>query len=89
MINAEDEVTIDLRRSCTREEAAIKILGWMRGPIQKVASETDDPLNSLLNNGKFNSPLTDLLQKEREAADGVEKRYAKPEASRNECQRTG
>jgi hypothetical protein len=68
MINAEDEVTIDLRRSCTREEAAIKILGWMRGPIQKVASETDDPLNSLLNNGKFNSPLTDLLQKEREAA---------------------
>jgi hypothetical protein len=31
MINAEDEVTIDLRRSCTREEAAIKILGsdWM------------------------------------------------------------
>jgi len=35
MINAEDEVLIDTRSSCTKEQAVIKLLGWMRGPALK------------------------------------------------------
>ncbi|MFZ2972569.1 MAG: hypothetical protein WA049_08000 [Ferribacterium limneticum] len=31
MINSEDEVSYDLRSSCTEEEAAAMILGWLRG----------------------------------------------------------
>ncbi len=35
MIDAEDEALIDTRSSCTREQAVIKLLGWMRGPVLK------------------------------------------------------
>jgi hypothetical protein len=33
MINVEEESFFDPRSSCTQEEAAAKLLGWMRGPI--------------------------------------------------------
>ena len=35
MINSEDEIYIDDRRSCTRDEAIAKMLGWMRGHVRK------------------------------------------------------
>ena len=35
MINAEDPTILDARTSCTRDEAAAKLMGWMRGPIFK------------------------------------------------------
>lgn len=33
MINPEDEIIVDFRTSCTKEEAVAKLLGWMQGPI--------------------------------------------------------
>ena len=33
MINPEDEIVVDMRASCTQEEAVIKLLGWSRGPF--------------------------------------------------------
>lgn len=68
MINAEDEVNIDLRTSCTRDEAVIKICGWMHGPIHKIDRETDDPLGQILHFGEFKGSLSDALQKRRDAA---------------------
>jgi hypothetical protein len=35
MINPEDEVLLDLRPSCTRDEAVAKLLGWLQGPIRR------------------------------------------------------
>ena len=46
MINPEDEVIDDLRTSCTRDEAVIKMFGWMQGPIHKIDRATNDPLES-------------------------------------------
>jgi len=34
MINPEDEIIVDLRTSCTKEEAVAKMLGWMQGPLR-------------------------------------------------------
>jgi len=35
MINSEDEILVDLRTSCTKEEAVAKMLGWLQGHIRQ------------------------------------------------------
>lgn len=68
MINPEDEVTVNLRTSCTRDEAVIKMFGWMQGPIHKIDRATNDPLGQMLQLGEFKGSLSEALQKRREAA---------------------
>ena len=34
MINAEDDIIVNLRTSCTKDEAVAMLLGWLRGPIK-------------------------------------------------------
>ena len=33
MTNPEDDIVIDLRASCTKDEAIAKLLGWLKGPL--------------------------------------------------------
>jgi hypothetical protein len=68
MINAEDEVIVDLSRSCTREEAAIKLFGRRQGQLQKVSSDIADPLEQLICRREFKGSLSDGLQSMREEA---------------------
>lgn len=42
MINPEDEILVDFRTSCTKEEAVGKLLGWMQGPIRKKYVEVNE-----------------------------------------------
>ena len=70
MINAEDEIYIDLRTSCTRDEAAAKLLGWMKGHVRKVnpLAELDCVDNDLQNMSSLEGSLADKLYEMREAA---------------------
>ena len=68
MINAEDDVFIDLRPSCTRDEAAIKLLGWRRGVVQKIQEGISDPIEQLFQPGSRIESLSDRLQHMRDAA---------------------
>jgi hypothetical protein len=70
MINAEDEIYIDLRTSCTRDVAAAKLLGWMKGHVRKVipASEQGDAADQWQNMCSLEGSLADKLNEMRETA---------------------
>jgi len=72
MLNAEDEVLIDTRISCTTEEAVIKLLGWMRGPVLKrvikIAAEGEVADSELPHYGFVDDPIDDFLAARRERA---------------------
>jgi hypothetical protein len=74
MMNPEDEVLLDLRPSCTRDEAVAKLLGWMQGPIRKRVIELSedgisaDQLPTLYSlNGSLEQQLLDLREAARAA----------------------
>ena len=71
MINAEDEVYVDLSTSCTKDEAVAKMLGWMQGQkrlkyIQ--VSEHGIPADQLPYLHTLEAPLNEYLMALREAA---------------------
>ncbi len=68
MINAEDDVFIDVGSSCTRDEAVIKLLGWRRGAVQKIQEDSNDPIEQLFQPGSRIESLSDRLQTMRNAA---------------------
>ena len=70
MINAEDEIYIDLRTSCTRDVAAAKLLGWMKGHVRMVIAgpEQGEAAGQLQNMCSLEGSLTDKLMELREAA---------------------
>ncbi|MDO9273348.1 MAG: hypothetical protein Q7T94_10065 [Rugosibacter sp.] len=71
MINPEDEILVDIRTSCTKDEAVAKLLGWMQGHIrQKYVRVTlhgvsEDQLPYL---HSLDRPLQEQLLELREAA---------------------
>lgn len=71
MINPEDEVCFDLRTSCTEEEAASKMLGWMQGNrricFMTVTEEGINP-EQLPHMLRLPTPLDELIRDERETA---------------------
>lgn len=42
MIDPEDEIIIDFRTSCTKDEAVAKLIGWMIGPIRRKNAEVTE-----------------------------------------------
>lgn len=72
VINAEDQAVIDTRISCTKEEAVIKLLGWMRGPLLKrVIPPSEDwemPDSALPHYGFSQDHLDGFLFERRERA---------------------
>lgn len=71
MINPEDEILIDLRTSCTKDEAAAKMLGWMQGNIHsKYIKVTEDGISGdqLPFLQSLEGSLQDQLQELHEAA---------------------
>jgi len=71
MINAEDEIYIDDRSSCTRDEAIAKMLGWMQGHVRKrfikvtARGVSEDQLADL---ASLDEPLLEMLADLREVA---------------------
>jgi hypothetical protein len=46
MINAEDDIIVNLKTSCTKDEAAAMLLGWLKGPIRPRSIQiTEDGLS--------------------------------------------
>lgn len=71
MILPEDEVIIDLKTSCTKDEAVAKMLGWMKGSIRKrVINVTEHgiPADELPYLHTFEGPLESYLVDLRNAA---------------------
>ena len=70
MINPEDEIILDLSTSCTKEVAAAKLLGWMKGPRRlKVIEVTESGISGeSLPYYSFEGSLDEQLQELREAA---------------------
>lgn len=71
MINPVDEVFIDLRTSCTRDEAVAKMLGWMKGNIRPKYIEVTEhgiPAEQLQHLPTLEGSLQDELLEQREAA---------------------
>jgi hypothetical protein len=71
MINTEDEILIDIRTSCTKDEAAAKMLGWMRGSIRRKfvrVTEQGISADQLPSLHSFEGSLQEHLQELHEAA---------------------
>lgn len=71
MINPVDEVFIDLRTSCTKDEAVAKMLGWMKGNIRPKYIEVTEhgiPAEQLQHLHSLEGSLQDELLEQREAA---------------------
>lgn len=69
MINPEDEIIIDSRTSCTKDEAAAKLLGWMQGTIRKKyikVTEHGIPEDQLAHLHSLDVSLSDQLVELRE-----------------------
>lgn len=71
MINPEDEIIVDSRSSCTKDEAAAKLLGWMQGTIRKKyikVTEHGIPADQLAHLHSLDGSLSDQLVALREPA---------------------
>lgn len=71
MINSEDPIVVDLRTSCTKDEAVAKLLGWMRGPIRRkytLVTEAGIPVDQLPKMHSIGGPLSEQLADLQEAA---------------------
>lgn len=73
MHKPEDEVVIDIRTSCTKDEAVAKLLGWLQSPIQKRHVDEEDlanPITILQKELSLSSSLVKILSDLREEARG-------------------
>lgn len=71
MINPEDQIYIDERTSCTKDEAIAKLLGWMQGDIrhQYILMTSDGvPGDALAHMHSFEGSIWDFLTEQRKDA---------------------